>query len=270
MKKKLISLFCLLLSIAIFCVGYKFCTSYKQATDGDFVAPHGAFYEPIFQSFEESLEGKPREWLEGQHLDVMVARCTGVNFDGKNWHFHFRVLERMLGVHDVTEFDIQAGVGAQKSMNYTPGGIEYQIGHEYLIVLQIYDPYNPEITYEPGWYSYSDVWRDLYIPLNDLRSATMYDEPLTRHSELTEAQLHREEFLSYVRTCVQNHPMWTEDTHKTYEDHFYLYVTLISAASGIVVLGIAALITVVCIKRKKKKAALAAIACAAPNTSSDE
>lgn len=151
----------------------------------------------LYCTFEELLKDYTHE--------IVVAEFNSlVGEEDGNLKYKFKVKETIFGEDlgntlyvfsrlanvSVTDTDISYN-GNNSSM--------YKKGEEYILLISRYrSVYNKEDDV------LSILESNAYLPLNDLKKSTVYNEPLTKHSQLTENDLNPESLIAYIKNIKKD------------------------------------------------------------------
>ncbi len=150
-----------------------------------------AWAEIDYCSLEELLESS---------TDVLAARCTREAVRaGDGWDYGFTVLRALKGTTGEGELTVHAPaqrVGAtEHSGSFFAGDPDFRAGEEYLLVLE-----RQRSVFFPAdrYFAYLDI----LLPLTGDQAASMYDEPLEKHSAHLRSDSTGETILRYVQDVI--------------------------------------------------------------------
>ena len=148
-----------------------------------------------YRTFEESLKNS----VHG----IVIAEFK--SSEGKNamgsFEYKFKIKETLYGEDLGKEIIVSSlgsdivdvsGTDISYSINETP---EYKKGEEYILLLSkfrsVYNEGDGDLISIPS--------SQPFLPLSDLTQSKMYNEPITKHSHLTENDLNPETLIAYIK-----------------------------------------------------------------------
>ena len=153
----------------------------------------------LYYDFEEAIDSA---------TDIVKAKCIDISFstiDHPEKVYEFQVEERFLG-EDTTDtifvycyYKYRVSLGNHDKGYSFMFDTSYETGETYYLILRR----DVSVYYEHD--HYRDKSAQIKIPANNIHNSTMYQEPLTEHSDISILES-EQDFENYIVNYLESHP----------------------------------------------------------------